>query len=101
MIIDPRNTPTRVADNKELAVVEQKEQLNSLEEAHGQLEDVKQSLDDAQYQANDLESMANGIVSYLSDLEYNLDEAIGQVEWLVEEIRSAILAEANNEANKA
>ena len=82
-------------------MVEQKEQLNSLEEAHGQLEDVKQSLDDAQYQATDLESMANSIVSYLSDLEYNLDEAIGQVEWLVEEIRSAILAEANNEANKA
>ena len=82
-------------------MVEQKEQLNSLEEAHGQLEDVKQSLDDALYQANDLESMASGIVSYLSDLEYNLDEAIGQVEWLVQEVRSIILAEANNEANKA
>ena len=78
-----------------------KEQLNNLEEAHGQLEDVKQSLDDAVYQANDLESMASGIVSYLADIEYNLDEAIGQVEWLVQEVRSAILVEANNEANKA
>ena len=76
-----------------------KEQLNSLEEAQGQLEDVKQTLDDALYQANDLESMASGIVSYLTDLEYNLDEAIGQVEWLVQEVRSAILVEANDESN--
>ena len=80
--------------------IEKKNQLNDVEEAQGQLEDVKQSLDDAQYQAQDLESMASGITSYLSDLEYNLDEAIGQIEWLVQELRSDILEEANNEANK-
>ena len=82
-------------------MVEQTEQLEDLEAAQGQLEDVKQSLDDAQYTAQDLESYASSVTSSLADIEYSLDEAIGRVEGLVEELRSTILEEANNEANKS
>ena len=71
----------------------------ALDETHEQLEGAKQSLDDAIYNANDLASYVEEVQSYLSDMEWALDEGIGQIEYLKEELRSAILKEANDESN--
>ena len=73
-----------------------KDKLQLVEEALGYVAGIKLDAEEMEYQADDLQSQANAVYDTASNVSSQADEAIGQLEYARDEIRSYIIKEENN-----
>ncbi len=73
-----------------------KDKLQLVEEALSYVEGIKQDAEDLEYLADDAASYANQLYETASNVSPKVDEAIGQLEYARDEIRSYIIKEENN-----
>ena len=73
-----------------------KDKLQLVEEALGYVAGIKLDAEEMEYQADDLSSQASSLYDTASNVSSQADEAIGQLEYAREEIRSYIIKEENN-----
>ncbi len=73
-----------------------KDKLQLVEEALGYVAGIKLDAEEMEYQADDLQSQANTVYDTAGEITRQADEAIGQLEYARDEIRSYIIKEENN-----
>ena len=73
-----------------------KDKLQLVEEALGYVAGIKLDAEEMEYQADDLQSQANAVYDSACAVSRQADEAIGQLEYARDEIRSYIIKEENN-----
>ncbi len=73
-----------------------KDKLQLVEEALSYVEGIKQDAEDLEYLADDASSYASQLYETASNVSPKVDEAIGQLEYARDEIRSYIIKEENN-----
>ena len=73
-----------------------KDKLQLVEEALSYVEGIKLDAEEMEYQADDLQSQANAVYDSACAVSRQADEAIGQLAYARDEIRSYIIKEENN-----